>query len=181
MRIFLYIFMVLLLFPGVTFSESQDIYMEDIHGDKHLLSEYTGKGKWVVVNIWATSCPYCVHELDVLTEFYAQRHEKNAIILGLTLDWPGFGYPDKDYLRNFALDYFIDYPLFLVDRELANKIIGKSVDMIPLTFFYNPEGKLVYRLNGVVTSKILEDVVSNKYSHYKVEWAEEFPPEFKPE
>jgi len=96
------------------------------------------------------------------------------------VDWPSFGYPDKEDLANFALEYFINYPLFMVDQKLASKVIGKPVDMIPLTFFYNPEGELVYRINGVVTKEMLEQVIMREDSPYSMQWAEQVPPEFKP-
>jgi thiol-disulfide isomerase/thioredoxin len=169
------------LLTDKAFSEAHDILLEDTNGKQHSLNEYIGKGKWVVVNVWATACPYCRAELEDLNNFHARHHNNDAIVIGLTLEWPGFAYPDKDYLVNFALDYFIDYTLFLVDAELASKVIGKQVNMIPITFFYNPEGKLVLRLNGVVTEAVLEEAIKNKSSSYREQWAKEIPPEFKPE
>ncbi len=153
--------------------------IEGIDGKHHSLDEYIGKGKWVVLNIWATNCPYCRAELDTLGEFHARHAETDAIVLGLTLHWPSFGFPDKEQLTSFADDYFIDYPLLMVDGELANKLIGKPVNMIPLTFFYNPTGELVYRINGVVTDKMLEEVMNRKTNDYQVEWAKVIPPVFE--
>lgn len=180
-RFFVCILLLSFFLTHKAFSESHDILLESTNGNKHSLNEYIGKGKWVVVNVWATACPYCRDELEDLNNFHTRHHNNNAIVIGLTLDWPSFGFPDKDYLVNFALDYFIDYPLFLVDAELASKVIGKQVNMIPLTFFYNPEGDMVLRLNGVVTEAMLEKVIKNKNASYHEEWAKEVPPEFKPE
>lgn len=180
MRILLHTF-ILLMFTQSAYSDVEETFLEDINGNKHLLNEYIGNGKSVVVSVWATACPYCVHELYALSDFHERHKDKNAIVLGLTLDYPSFGYPDKEYLSDFALDYFIEYLLFMVDQKLATKVIGKPVNMIPLTFFYNPSGDLVFRLNGVVTEDMLEEVINKKYSSYQVEWAEEVPPEFKPD
>lgn len=173
--------LILIIFSQAAFSEAHDLVLEDLDGNHHSLDKYVGKGKWVVVNIWATACPYCRHELFDLTDFHERHENKDAIVIGLTLDWPSFGYPDKDDLANFALEYFIDYPLLMVDQKLASKVIGKPVDMIPLTFFYNPEGKLVLRLNGVVTEEMLEQAIKKEDSSYSIQWAEQVPPEFKPE
>lgn len=173
--------LILLSFSQTAFSEAHNIILEDLDGNQHSLDEYIGKGKWVVVNIWATACPYCRNELFDLTVFHEGHHNKDAIVIGLTLDWPSFGFPDKDYLANFALDYFINYPLLMVDAELASEVIGKPVNMIPLTFFYNPEGILVLRINGVVNEEMLEQAIKKKDSSYAIQWAEQIPPEFKPE
>ena len=171
----------LLFIPCLVFSASLNLKLEGLDGNQKSLSEYIGKGKWVVVNVWATACPYCRQELFDLTNFHDQHHKKDAMVIGLTLDWPSFDFPDKDYLADFALDYFIEYPLLMVNRELASSVIGKPVNMIPLTFFYNPEGELVLRLNGMVTTEQLEEAIKDDDTPYKVKWAEEVPPEFRPQ
>lgn len=168
-------------FSQSSFAERHDILLNDSEGNQHSLNEFIGNGKWVVLNIWATACPYCREELHDLTEFHERHVNKSATVIGLTVDWPSFGFPDKDSLANFALEYFIDYPLFMVDQELASKVIGKTVNMIPITFFYNPKGELVYRLNGVVTKNKLEQIINSQSSTYNEEWAKQVPPEFKPE
>ncbi len=174
-------FFLLFTFSQAVCSEAHDVPLEDLNGNHHSLDKYVGKGKWVIVNIWATACPYCRDELFDLTDFHDRHNKQAAMVIGLTLDYPSFGYPDKDELVNYAMEYFIDYPLLMVDQKLASKVIGKPVDMIPLTFFYNPEGKLVHRINGVVTEKMLEQVIANPDTSYSLQWAEQVPPEYRPE
>lgn len=158
-----------------------DALLEGMDGKKHSLSNYIGKGKWVVVNVWGTDCPYCRAELDALIDFHDLHQDKDAMVIGLTLDWPTFDFPDKEELNEFALDYFIEYPLMMVNAKLAGEVVGKEVNMIPLTFFYNPKGDLVLRLNGVVTSAQLEKIIKDDSVRYQVEWADDVPPEFMPE
>ena len=174
------LFFILFTFSPAGFTEAQDLALEDVNGAYHSLDNYVGKGKWVVVNVWATACPYCREELFDLNDFYDKHKNKDAIVIGLTLDYPSFGYPDKEELANYAMEYFIDYPLLMVDQKLATKVIGKPVDMIPLTFFYNPEGELVHRINGVLTEQMLDEVIEQQDSSYTTEWADRLPPEFKP-
>jgi thiol-disulfide isomerase/thioredoxin len=147
---FLVYTLLILLFSFSASAGTLDQLIEGLDGNQHSLSEYIGKGKWVVVNIWGTDCPYCRAELDALIDFHDQHQDKDAMVVGLTLDWPSFDFPDKESLFEFSLDYFIEYPLLMVDANLAGNLIGKTVNMIPLTFFYNPAGELVLRLNGVV-------------------------------
>lgn len=174
--------LVLFLLSGSFFchANSLDTVLEGLDGKQHALSDYIGKGKWVVVNVWGKDCPYCRAEMDALVDFHDKYQAENAMVVGLTLDWPTFGFPDKAELNEFALDYFIEYPLLLVNGELASKVIGKQVNMIPLTFFYNPKGELVLRLNGVVTYAQLEKIIKDDRVRYKIEWAEDIPPEFRP-
>ncbi len=161
-------------------SATLDTLIEGLDGKQHALSNYIGKGKWVVVNVWGTDCPYCRAELDALIDFHDLHQDKDAIVVGLTLDWPTFDFPDKAELSEFALDYFIEYPLMMVNAKLAGEVVGKEVNMIPLTFFYNPKGDLVLRLNGVVTSAQLEKIIKDDKVRYQVEWADDVPPEFMP-
>ena len=170
----------LLLLPCMVNAAALDTLLGGLDGKQHALNDYIGKGKWVVVNVWGTDCAYCRAELDALTDFHERHQDKDAMVIGLTLDWPTFEFPDKEQLSGFALDYFVEYPLMMVDAELASKVIGKPVNMIPLTFFYNPKGDLVLRLNGLVTSAQLEKVIKDDSVHYQLEWAEQVPPEFKP-
>lgn len=155
--------------------------LQGLDNKTHHLSDYLGQGKWVIVNVWAEACPYCRQELFDLTRFHDEHHKTDAMVIGLTLDFPSFGFPNTQSLQNFALDYFIDYPLLLVDRELASQVIGKPVDMIPLTFIYTPEGKLVHQINGVVTEKMLDNILHDQANEFRIEWAEEVPPEFQPQ
>ena len=156
------------------------VKLAGIDGKVHALSDYVGHGKWVVVNVWATACPYCRHELFDLTNFHNAHQYKDAMVVGLTISWPSFDYPEKDYLTDFASSYFIDYPLLMADGELASQVIGESVGMVPISFLYNPAGKLVLRINGVVTEKILEESIRQNPENYYQEWADVVPPEYEP-
>jgi peroxiredoxin len=154
--------------------------LDGIDGKKHALNEYVGQGKWVVVNVWATACPYCRHELYDLTNFHNAHQDKDAMVIGLTIDWPSFEYPEKNYLTEFASSHFIDYPVLMADGMLATQVIGQSVDMVPISLMYNPEGKLVKRINGMVTEKVLEEVIRQNPEGYHLDWADVVPPEYLP-
>lgn len=173
--------LLVLLFSQPVSSANLSLPLDDLEGEKHSLTDFIGKGKWAVVNVWAIDCPYCRHELAALTNFHEQHHDKDAIVIGLTLHWPSFGFPDNENLYFFALENFIDYPLLKVDAELASHVIGEPVNMIPLTFLYNPEGRLVIRINGVVTYTMLEQIINDPPEHYEVRQGVDIPPVFRKE
>lgn len=153
-------------------SQAHDFVLDGIDGKQHSLAEYIGHGKWVVVNVWATACPFCRDELFDLADFHDRHHEKDAIVLGLTLDLATFGFPDKKYLTSFAESYLIDYPILMVSGDIASKVVGKPINRVPVTLFYNPDGKLVYSVNGMVSEKMLEDVIANKKPLHHSEWGD---------
>ncbi len=176
-----FVLIIYLLFTShLLLAAGHALKLEGIDGKTHALNEYVGHGKWVVVNVWATACPYCRHELYDLTNFHNAHQNTDAMVIGLTIDWPSFEFPEKNYLTDFASSHFIDYPILMADGELASKVIGQSVDMVPITFLYNPAGKLVRRINGMATEKDLEEAISNNPENYQLEWADVVPPEYLP-
>lgn len=180
----LFCFLILLM-PISIYANGHAIKMMSTDGQQYTLNSFIGKGKWVILNVWATRCPYCRHELFDLGSFHEKHHlnkdaEKDAMVLGLTIQLPEFNMPDRNYVAQFKEDYLIDYPLLLADQTLAQAMIGKPIEMVPLTFFYNPAGKLVYQIKGMVTEAMLEEVIQRKSDDYQAVWAKEMPPEYRP-
>jgi hypothetical protein len=79
-----------------------------------------------------TDCPYFRAILDALIDFRYHPQDKDAMVVGLTLDWPTFDFPEKEELSEFILDYFIEYPLMMVNAKLLAEVVGKEVNMIQL-------------------------------------------------
>lgn len=162
-----------------------DVPIMGTDGQKHTLNDYIGKGQWVVVNVWATRCPYCVHELFDLDAFYARHYldknaPKDAIVLGLTTRLHDFAMPNAARVAQFKEDYLIEFPLLLVDQPLAELVLGKPIAMVPISFFYNPAGKLVYQINGMVDEEILEAVIARKSDEFEAVRAKQVPPVYLP-
>ncbi len=160
--ILVFIAVCVLAFTQFKPKQDETILMQGIDGQQHQLDDYIGKGQWVVVNVWATACPYCRRELFDLASFHEKHANKDAMVLGLTLDLATFGVPDSEHVKNFAESYLIEYPLLLVSGELASQVTGKHVHTVPMTFFYNPEGKLVYHFTGEMDVEMLEAVINGE-------------------
>ena len=153
----------LLLLTQVLPNEQTDaLLMEGVDGEQYRLDDFTGKGQWVVVNVWATACPYCRRELFDFASFHEKHAGKDAMVLGLTLGLATFDLRDKAHVQDFAASYLIEYPLLLVSGELASQVTGKSIHTVPTTFFYNPKGELVYHFTGEMDEAMLEAVIEGK-------------------
>lgn len=111
------------------------------------------KGKWVVVNFWATWCAPCVKEIPDLAAF-AKAHPENAAVLGVALD-----YDNIPQLKAFAKKVGLTYPLILgEEQDQAEKQLGK-VKGLPTTLVYDPSGKQVLNRTGTITREQLEEIV----------------------
>lgn len=131
--------------------------MPDLKGKHHRLSDY--RGKWVVVNYWATWCPPCLDEIPELVEFH-EKHNKTdkAIVLGIDYEEV-----DRAYLKTFIEEYFINYPILLPDLKQKppfGRLLG-----LPTTYVISPDGKLAATKVGGITRKWLEEVTSMAKAH----------------
>ncbi len=127
-----------------------DMQLTDINGNKVNLKSY--QGKWVVVNYWATWCPPCITEMPELQSFHDQHADKDALVIGINIEQIG-----KQQLLTFLDDYFITYPVF-VSRPIQQSELG-LIPGLPTTFLVNPEGEVVARQVGPVTSDMIEQFI----------------------
>lgn len=128
-------------------SVHKDFSLKDTTGQKHILSQY--KGKWVIVNYWATWCPPCLEEVPDLVALYDSRKNKDVMLLGVVFD-----YKSTAEVADYVDDMLMSYPIVLGDDEVIKQI--GSADVMPTTYIYNPRGELVKTKRGLVTKAYLE-------------------------
>jgi thiol-disulfide isomerase/thioredoxin len=122
----------------------------DTDGKRHKLADY--KGRWVVVNFWATWCAPCIKEIPEIAEF-KEANAARAVVLGIALDVEG-----EAKTIEFARKVGHAYPLVLGDDK-TEKQFGK-VKGLPTTLVFDPSGKRVYDRLGTVTRKSLEQILA---------------------
>lgn len=155
----LIVFLIMLL-ASSSIHATYDITLESTDDRNHTLSEYIGHGNWVVLNIWGTRCPPCREEMPELVSFHDNYSSDDAIVVGIAIDFPSYGYAKKDEVLAFADDYLIDFPLLLGDSSITEKSGLGRLDALPTTYLFNPDGEIVGIHVGAITEKILEQFIN---------------------
>lgn len=130
-----------------------DFSFKDIAGKQHDLADY--RGKWVLVNFWATWCPPCLKEIPDLIALHDQHKNKDLVVIGIATD-----YDNPKRIADFVRDRRISYPVVLGNDAIVAQI-GR-VEGLPMTYLYNPQGKIVAYNVGSLTKKEIEDYIGAK-------------------
>lgn len=138
------------LAPADTGPRSPDFAMRDLDGRMHRLADY--RGRWVILNYWASWCPPCVDEIPELVAF----HDANPrhVVLGLNFEDLA-----TDRLRAFVAAHGIDYPVLPTGPRAPDFAALRG---LPTTWIFNPEGELIADHVGSITRATLEDFIARE-------------------
>lgn len=119
-------------------------------GGKGSLAEY--RGRWVLVNFWASWCGPCKQEAPTLEKFQRRHGGADFTVLGIdSRDLTGDG-------RGFVRRYGLSYPQLRDGDGATAHDYGTTG--VPENFLIDPRGKVRLLVHGPVDAEYLERSVA---------------------
>ncbi|MCC6616848.1 MAG: TlpA family protein disulfide reductase [Anaerolineae bacterium] len=116
-----------------------DFTATSLSGDSYTLSAL--RGRWVIVNFWATWCVPCVTEMPALQQI-ADEHADTVVLLGVNVR------ESADEVAAFVAEHDLRFPILVSPDD--STLIDYQVLGVPQTVLIAPSGEIVYRQFGPV-------------------------------
>ncbi|MBD9469779.1 TlpA disulfide reductase family protein [Pseudoxanthomonas sp. PXM01] len=136
--------------PADRTAEIPTLQLKTLDGAEYALADR--RGKWVVVNFWATWCAPCLKEMPDLSAL--DKDNEHIEVIGLAYEEI-----EADELKAFLAERPVVYPIAILD------VYNPPADFatprgLPLTYLIAPDGKVAKQFLGPVTGKEIEAAIA---------------------
>ena len=115
-----------------------NIQLPDVNGNIYNPSEL--KGKWVLIDFWASWCFPCIREFPNLKIVYNKFKTKNFEIVGISID------EDREQWLKSIKKNTLNWIHLNENKKLSGKFISElNVSQIPTNFLINPNGEIILK------------------------------------
>lgn len=113
------------------------------------ISDY--RGRWVLVNLWASWCVPCRKEAPVLEHLWRTQRRAGLTVLGINVQ------DNSNDALDFIHTYHLTYPQLRSVGSERSSAFGSTG--VPENFLVNPRGRLAVIWRGPVDEQFLEENV----------------------
>ena len=132
-----------------------DITGTDAEGKRIALSDFIGKGNYVLMDIWASWCGPCKGEIPNLARLHNQYKDKGLTVIGI------FVWDKQENLKKAMDSEGIIWPQILDKENKSIQMYG--IDGIPHIILFSPNGTILKRnLRGDTMIKTVEEIMNRK-------------------
>ncbi len=132
-----------------------DVILPDLTGTPRKLSDYVGRGKYILLDFWASWCGPCMGEIPHLKAAYEKFRNKNFDIVGISLDLNRSSWEEAVYRKDLPWNHLSDL------RGWSSKAAeAYNIRSIPSTILFDPEGHIIAtNLRGPLLEEKLREVL----------------------
>lgn len=127
-----------------------DFSGRNIAGQKVKLSDYVGKGSYVLLDFWASWCAPCHTQLPILRGLFERYKDKNFKVVG------AFVWANPEELKFIVEQENITWPQIISDTDHPTFMYG--VKALPDFILFDPEGNIIHR--GLLNNEMLDKINS---------------------
>ncbi|MEJ2346185.1 MAG: TlpA disulfide reductase family protein [Gammaproteobacteria bacterium] len=121
---------------------------------RHQLDLAALRGRPVLVNFWATTCPSCIQEIPGLSRLYRDLNPRGLEVIGVSVY-----YDPPNRVEEMVAKRHIPYPVVTDISQRVARAFGMRRMVTPTSFLIAPSGRIVLHRVGLLDLHKLRDEI----------------------
>lgn len=147
-----------LLLPVV--ARAGGVEVQTLDGRHAGLGEFLSKDKWTLVMVWTTYCGACRKQYPLISEFNSKHKDKDATVLGISLD----GYDQGEKIKAYQAAHTQNFTSVMANAEQFidkyQRTTGEKFTGTPTYLLYDAKGGLRAYIDGLISIADIEAYIN---------------------